>query len=112
VRIYAEFNDQDDRLVSCSATQRPGQHHLQLPLLPAPHGRQHRTGCEVIAKDPMVMGTFCTIGLAEHRGADQTNTSPGFPSLPVLNHTSMFWSCRGSAQAGAPMPAAASSFSS
>jgi hypothetical protein len=95
LRIYAEFNDPGDRLSSVfGSPSNPASIAYGGGFFQHPLGGNTAPGAEVIAKEPLVeWDTFCTIGLAQNIDeADQTVTSPGFPSLPVKNQTNMSWS--------------------
>lgn len=93
-RIYAEFSHPDDRLSKVFAqSSAPVSIGSNNGLYQNPAGGNTAPDAEVVAKFPLVAwDTFCTIGLARDiDSSDQTLTSPGFPALPVMNNTSMFW---------------------
>lgn len=91
-RVYAEFSDPADRLVSVF-----GSAASPLTITSTGGFYQHPLGgntapqSAVVAVVPEVeWDTFCTIGVAVNTGSDLTTTSPGF-ALPAVNNTSIAW---------------------
>ena len=93
-RIYAEFNNPGDRLLSVFGnSSSPLTITSPNEFYQDPYGGNTAPDADAVIKSPTALwDTFCTIGLAIDANAnDQTITSPGFPPLPVINHTNMYW---------------------
>lgn len=92
-RVYARFSDPGDRLTSVfGSAASPATITSTGGFYQHPFGGVLAPDAEAVAKVPVVeWDTFCTIGVAQDDGTDQTGTNPGFPSLPVSNNTNMGW---------------------